>query len=129
MSEIISYFLENIKEGKYRVETEDENILIVIHPVIVKVFRKDQKYSFVVNNVISVHTDKPRFGPLCSGNVINSRPAKIKKIEIMEEPKIDVRVDNRLFEILINVTNISIYPEYRDPYGSPCVTVSTVILY
>ncbi|BCU70184.1 hypothetical protein [Stygiolobus caldivivus] len=128
MSEV-SYSLEEVHEGRYKVETEDEELEIVIHPVLIKVFKKDQKFSFSVNNVVSVYTNTPRFGPLCSANMLSSRPAKIKKVESLVEPKIRVKVGDREFEVIIAVTNISIYPEYRDSSGAPCTIVSTVVMY
>lgn len=129
MSEVLNYTLQEIREGKYKIETDEENIELTIHPVLLKVFRKDDKYSFIVQNLISVKTDKPRFGPLCSSNTLNSRPAKIRKVEVLVEPKIVLKAGEKIFNIVVNVTNVSIYPEYRDSFGSPCVIVSTVILY
>jgi hypothetical protein len=129
MSEILDYTLQGVQEGRYKIETDEENIELILYPVLLKIFKKDDRYSFVVQNVISINTDKPRSGPLCSSNTTNSRPAKIRKIEILNEPKITVKVNERIFNILINITNISIYPEYRDSFGSPCVFVSTVVLY
>jgi hypothetical protein len=79
MSEVLNYALQEIQEVKYKIETDEENLELILHPVLLKVFKKDDKYSFVVQNIISVNTDKPRFGPLCSSNTLNSRPAKIRK--------------------------------------------------
>ena len=31
-----------------------------------------------------------------------------------------LKMDEKIFNIIINVTNISIYPDYRDSFGSPC---------
>ncbi|AEE94497.1 conserved hypothetical protein [Acidianus hospitalis W1] len=129
MSEVLNYALQEIQEGKYKIETDEENLELILHPVLLKVFKKDDKYSFVVQNIISVNTDKPRFGPLCSSNTLNSRPAKIRRTEVLKEPKIVLKMDEKIFNIIINVTNISIYPDYRDSFGSPCVMVSTVVLY
>jgi len=87
MSEVLDYTLQSSQGGKYRVETDEENIEIILHPVIVKIFNKEGKYSFIVQNVISTFSDKPRFGPMCIGNSANSRPAKIRRTQILQEPK------------------------------------------
>lgn len=124
-----TYELVGVEEGKYRIVTEDEEIVLVVHPVLVNVLKKGDKLTFVVNNVVSVHTNTPKFGPPCSPNMVGSRPAKIKSVETLSEPKVRARVEGKVFEISVVVTNVSVFPEHRDPFGAPCVIVSTVVLH
>lgn len=47
-------------------------------------------------------------------------------MRIINKPETIVRVEDKKIRISLEVTNIVIYPELRDPSGSPCVTVSWI---
>ncbi|QXJ29454.1 hypothetical protein J5U23_02323 [Saccharolobus shibatae B12] len=72
-------------------------------------------------------TDKPKFGPLCDPGEMSSKPSKIRSFK--EEKETKVKVNDKVIEAKVIVTNISVYGEYRDPFGLPCVVVNTVVLY
>ncbi|MCY0860711.1 MAG: hypothetical protein OWQ54_09840 [Sulfolobaceae archaeon] len=94
-----------------------------------KVYKDDEKLALVINNVISVSTNKPSNGPLCSPSMLSSPSAQIQKMQIISQPSLTVEVEGKRREVSIVVTNIAIYPTYRDVFGAPCVSVSTVTLY
>ncbi|MUM65045.1 hypothetical protein D1867_07300 [Acidianus infernus] len=54
MSEVLNHILQEIQEGKYKIETDEENLELILHPVLLKVFKKDDKCFFAFQNVISV---------------------------------------------------------------------------
>jgi len=125
----VSFELIGVEEGKYVVETEEEKLTIKIIPIVLNVVEEEEKVGIIVTNVISVTTNKPKFGPLCDPIMTKSKPLKIMSFNEEKKAKVRVKVNDKIIEGVIKVTNISVYGEYRDPFGSPCVIVNTVVLY
>ncbi|WP_338600316.1 hypothetical protein V6M85_11755 [Sulfolobus tengchongensis] len=129
MLEITDYQVIESQEGVYEIKTEKENLIVKIIPVVVKMYKEDDKLGIVINNVIVATTDKPSFGPLCNPSMLSSRSANIIEIKEIRRPSGRIKIQDKEINVQIMVTNISVYDGYRDNFGSLCVVVSTVTVY
>jgi len=125
----VSFELIGIEEGKYTVETDEEKLTIKLIPIVLNVVEEEGKVGIILTSIISATTEKPKFGPLCDPVMTKSKPSKIISFNEEKKAKFKVKVKDKIVEGVIKVTNISVYGEYRDPVGSPCVIVNTVVLY
>lgn len=119
-----------LKPLKIKVITDDEELLIIGYPVLLRVLRLDNNYSIWINVIISTKSSKPRPGPQCSPTIITARPGKIDNLQVIENGEITIKFkDGTLKKVLIRPTNISIYPEYRDQFGSPCIILNWAVFW
>jgi hypothetical protein len=108
-----------------RVVTDDEELTIIGYPVILKVMKVNNKYSVWVNVIVSTRTNKPRPGPLCTPTMFNAKPAGIKEVNVVKDGSLTLRFSTEgTMSIIIKPTNISVYPDYRDQFGSPCIILN-----
>jgi len=125
------YEVKSIEPMKIVAKAEDENLIIRIFFIPINIYITDDQKSIspVVNAVVSVKTDKPRFGEPCtSSKAMLSRPSDIEKYEIVNEGGIVVEINNKEFVIKAKITNLNIFTNLRDNLGNPCVTISWVPL-
>ncbi|KUO82321.1 MAG: hypothetical protein L7H08_09090 [Vulcanisaeta sp.] len=113
-----------------RVITDEEELTVTGYPVILRVMKVNNKYSVWVNVIISTRTNKPRPGPLCTPTMLNARPAGIKGVDVVRDGSLTLKLSaGGALTIIIKPTNISVYPDYRDQFGSPCVMLNWAVFW
>jgi len=128
---VADYEVKSIEPMKIIAKADDENIVIRIFFVPISIYiSSDQKViSPIVNSVVSVKSDKPRFGEPCSpSKIMSEKPSKIEKFEIVNEGGTVVEINGKEFIIKAKVTNLNIFTNLRDNFGNPCVSISWVVL-
>ena len=128
---VADYEVKSIEPMKIIAKVEDENIVIRIFfiPISIYISNDQKSVSPIVNSVVSVKTDKPKFGEPCtSSKVMSERPSRIEKYEIVNEGSTVVVIDNKEFEIKAKITNLNIFTNLRDNFGNPCVNISWIVL-
>jgi len=128
---VADYEVKSIEPMKIAAKVEDENIVIRVFFIPISIYIADDQKSVssIVNSVVSVKSDKPKFGELCtSSKVMSEKPSKIEKYEIVNEGSTVVVIDNKEFEIKAKITNLNIFTNLRDNLGNPCVNISWIVL-
>ncbi|GAB6945357.1 hypothetical protein [Vulcanisaeta sp. JCM 14467] len=126
----LDFEIISMKPMVIKAVADDEELTITALPVVLKVLKYGNNYSIWVNVLVSTKTNKPRPGPQCSPVVITSRPAKAGKIEIVSDGALRLRLsDGSEKEIVIKPTNLSLYPDYRDQFGAPCVILNWAVFW
>jgi hypothetical protein len=57
--------------------------------------------------------------------MLNARPAGIKGVDVIKDGSLTLKLSTGdVLTIIIKPTNISVYPDYRDQFDSPCVMLN-----
>jgi hypothetical protein len=127
MSLVTEYEVIRIVPGVFRFKLADETVTVRLFAVPAQVFVKDGEVTVIVNGLVSVTSDRPRFGEYCnSEKMAKRRPVVPSELEVLSKPSVEVKVGEKTVAVTLEVTNLVVYPELRDSYGSPCVTLSWV---
>ncbi|WP_338600702.1 hypothetical protein V6M85_12475 [Sulfolobus tengchongensis] len=127
------YEVKKINPTKISIKTKEENLIIQIFfiPIAVFVTSDYKSISPIINPVIAIDTDKPKYGELCSPIKISSHtPEKIEEQKILDEGGTEIYLNENEREYLIKgkITNLNIYTDLRDQLGNPCVNISWTVL-
>jgi len=128
---VTDYEVKSIEPMKIVAKADDENIVIRIFfvPISIYISNDQRVISPVVNSVVSVKSDKPRFGEPCtSSKVMSEKPSRIEKYEIVNEGSTVVVINDKEFIIKAKITNLNIFTNLRDNFGNPCVNISWIVL-
>uniref|UniRef100_A0A2U9IQS5 Uncharacterized protein n=2 Tax=Metallosphaera hakonensis TaxID=79601 RepID=A0A2U9IQS5_9CREN len=107
----------------------DENVTLMVYLIPNVVATDNDKVVSVVSSpLITVVSDKPKMGELCNQRKIMTHKAVVPNHEIVSEGGTEIMVNNKKAVIKVKITNINVYPDLRDSFGSPCVNVSWIQL-
>jgi hypothetical protein len=125
MITLFDYELTFIKPGILITRVDDEELKIRIYPIPIHVIKSGENYSIQVNVVVSVDTNKPKFGEPCNPqNLMFHRGIVPKEVNVIEKPEVEISVESKRINVYLEITNLVIYPDLRDSGGSPCVMIS-----
>lgn len=123
------YEVINVRPLIIKFHVKDENITLMLYMIPQVVEIEDNKVVSVVSTpALSVFSDKPKMGELCSPQKLNSRTPVIPEYEIASEGTTEIKVNDKKVKIRAKITNINVYPDLRDSFGNPCVNVSWIQL-
>ncbi|MGC9106281.1 MAG: hypothetical protein ACP5HQ_07680 [Thermoprotei archaeon] len=127
MSLATEYEVLRIVPGVFRFRLSDETVTVRLFAIPAQVFVKDGDIAVVVNGVLSVSSDRPRFGEYCDPErMARQKPVVPEELDVLSKPLVEIRVGEKTVVVTLEVTNFVVYPKLRDSYGSPCVTLSWV---
>ncbi|GAA5420876.1 hypothetical protein [Sulfurisphaera tokodaii] len=122
------YEIVSMSPGVIKAKVSGENLIIRIFLVPLHVFENEGKFSVQVTAVTTADTDKPKFGEVClPQKTMSHNGVPPESVEVIVKPRLEIRVGDKVIEGTLEVTNVTVFPDLRDPNGSPCVMVSWVL--
>ncbi|WP_373468262.1 hypothetical protein [Acidianus infernus] len=128
MIALADYELISIRPGILIVRVENEELKVRIFPIPIHVIKSGENYSVQINMVISVDTNSPKFGEPCSPqNIMTHKGVVPKEVNVIRKPEVEINVEGKEIRVYLEITNLVVYPDFRDSGGSPCVMISWVL--
>ncbi|BDB98712.1 hypothetical protein [Saccharolobus caldissimus] len=123
------YEVISIKPLIVKINLKDENVTLMVYLIPNVVFTENDKVvSVVSNSLLTVLSDKPKMGELCSPQKMMTHTAIIPELKIISEGGTEIRVNEKKVVIKAKIMNINIYPDLRDNFGNPCVNITWIQL-
>lgn len=123
------YEVEVVKPLVFTAKLRDENLVVMVYLIPTAVYAEGDRVALVVSSpVVTVVTDKPRAGETCSPQKFQSREAVVPEIDVVSEGGTEIRVNGRKVKLNVKVTNVNVYPDLRDDFGNPCVSLGWIQL-
>ncbi|AAK41090.1 hypothetical protein AB1303_13530 [Saccharolobus solfataricus] len=117
---------------KFTIGEEIVTVMLYLIPQAVIISEKEEEGkklpSVVSMGTLTVVSNKPKMGELCSADKFSRHTPFIPKIEIVSNGVTEVKVNYMKIKISAKVTNVNVYPDLRDSLGNPCVNVSWIQL-
>ncbi|NON61463.1 hypothetical protein [Acidianus sp. RZ1] len=124
---LLDFETESIKVGVYLSRTNDENLKIRVFIIPTHLIKRDDHYSVMFNTIVTTDSDKIKPGEMCNPqNILSHKGKVLENMEVVSKPETIIRADDRRIIISLELTSVVVYPELRDPSGSPCVVASWI---
>ena len=112
---------------KANVKGENVTVMIYLIPVVVAT-EGDKVASVVSTPFVTVFSDSPRIGERCTPEKMATHESVVPDVKVTDEGGTELKVDERKLLLRVKVTNINVYPDLRDDFGNPCVSVGWIQL-
>ncbi|QXJ31925.1 hypothetical protein [Saccharolobus shibatae] len=128
MNLLSNYEIVSIIPGILKAKVKDEDLTIRIFVIPLHVFENNGKYSVQVTVITSVDSNNLKFGEICDPQkMMFHEGIAPQDLKLIAKPRLEIKTQDKIIEINLEITNIAVFPDLRDPSGSPCTMISWTI--